>query len=458
MEALELCNSIRKEFEGISESKIPLDALPEKMQDLVLALHREENYSIEYTIASLIMAASSAIGNAVSIRIKGGWTSSPMLYLILVGRPGMGKTPPLDFAFRPIQKRDTEQTRKFMKEKEQYDAAVEGKRGKKDEGIDLPPKPVLRRTLISDFTPEAMMHALNDNQRGIVLYVDEIMGMFNSVNQYNRGQLIEQLLTAFSGKPLNVLRCNMPVPIHIEQPFINIVGTMQTTRVHELIEKGYRDNGLLDRILFVYPSSQKITDWMMDAESASSFNKYAAWWESVINKLLDFPFSMDDTTGNVSQTVLHFSADASRHFIKWRNDAIHAVNAIADDSLVDSRIMKAPMITARIALIIQLLRWACGDTHKDHVDIDSMKAAISLSEYFEGCYTAIQRFILMDGLEPRKKVFQDNVPQHFTTADAVMAGKEAGLSERSVMYALVNLAGDRIIRKLKRGEYEKLQQ
>ena len=31
------------------------------------------------------------------------------------------------------------------------------------------------------------MHALNDNQRGIVLYVDEIMGMFNSVNQYNRG-------------------------------------------------------------------------------------------------------------------------------------------------------------------------------------------------------------------------------------------------------------------------------
>ena len=267
MEALELCNSIRKEFEGISESKIPLDALPEKMQDMVLALHREENYSIEYTIASLLMAVSTAIGNTVSIRIKGGWTSCPMLYLILVGRPGMGKTPPLDFAFRPIQKRDTEQTRKFMKDKELYDAAVEGKRGNKDESIDLPPKPVLRRTLISDFTPEAMMHALNDNQRGIVLYVDEIMGMFNSV-----------------------------------------------------------------------------------------------------------------------------------------------------------------------------------------------KAAIALSEYFEGCYTAIQRFILMDGLEPQKKEFLDNVPQHFTTADAVMAGKEAGLSERSVMYALVNLTNDHIIKKLKRGEYEKLQQ
>ncbi len=457
MEALALCNSIRKEFEGIDESKIPLDALPEKMQDMVLALHREENYSIEYTIASLLMAASTAIGNAVSIRIKGGWTSSPMLYLILVGRPGMGKTPPLDFAFHPIQKRDTEQTRKYMKEKEIYDAAVDGKRSNKDDDIDLPPKPVLRRTMISDFTPEAMMHALNDNQRGIVLYVDEIMGMFNSVNQYNRGQLIEQLLTAFSGKPLNILRCNMPVPIHIEQPFINIVGTMQTTRVHELIEKGYKDNGLLDRILFVYPSSQKITDWMVDAESTSLFGRYSAWWEGIVNKLQDLPFSIDEITGNTNQTMLQFSADASRHFIKWRNDAIHAVNAIEDDSLVDSRIMKTPMITARIALVVQLLRWACGDADKDHVDITSVKSAIALSEYFEGCYTSIQRFLLMDGLEPQKKEFLDNVPQHFTTADAVMAGKEAGLSERTVMYDLVNLANDRIIRKVKRGEYEKLQ-
>lgn len=457
MEALALCNSIRKEFEGIDESKIPLDALPEKMQDMVFALHREENYSIEYTIASLLMAASTAIGNAVSIRIKGGWTSSPMLYLILVGRPGMGKTPPLDFAFRPIQKRDTEQTRKYMKEKEIYDAAVDGKRSNKDDDIDLPPKPVLRRTMISDFTPEAMMHALNDNQRGIVLYVDEIMGMFNSVNQYNRGQLIEQLLTAFSGKPLNILRCNMPVPIHIEQTFINIVGTMQTTRVHELIEKGYKDNGLLDRILFVYPSSQKITDWMVDAESTSSFGRYSAWWEGIVNKLQDLPFSIDEITGNTNQTMLQFSADASRHFIKWRNDAIHAVNAIEDDSLVDSRIMKTPMITARIALVVQLLRWACGDADKDHVDITSVKSAIALSEYFEGCYTSIQRFLLMDGLEPQKKEFLDNVPQHFTTADAVMAGKEAGLSERTVMYDLVNLANDRIIRKVKRGEYEKLQ-
>ena len=106
MDALELCNSLRMEFEGVYENKIPLDAFPAKLQDMVLTLARQENYSIEYTLASLLVAASTAIGNAVNICIRGGWISNAAMYMILVGRPGMGKTPPLDFAFRPIRKHD----------------------------------------------------------------------------------------------------------------------------------------------------------------------------------------------------------------------------------------------------------------------------------------------------------------------------------------------------------------
>ena len=61
MDSLDLCNSIRMEFEGIIENKIPLDVFPAKLQDMVLALARQENYSIEYTMASLIAAASTAM-------------------------------------------------------------------------------------------------------------------------------------------------------------------------------------------------------------------------------------------------------------------------------------------------------------------------------------------------------------------------------------------------------------
>ncbi len=458
MDSLDLCNSIRMEFEGVIENKIPLDVFPAKLQDMVLALARQENYSIEYTMASLIAAASTAIGNAVNIRIRGGWVSSPILYMILVGRPGMGKTPPLDFAFRPIRKRDTKVIKQFKIDMENYNSILENQKGKKDERPPLPSKPILKRTIISDFTPEALIRALNDNPRGVAVYVDEIMGMFNAVNQYSKGQLIEQLLTAFSGKPLDVSRCSMPIPIHIERPLINIVGTMQTTRVHELVDKGYKDNGLLDRIIFVYPSSQEISDWPIDEDStASSFEKYSALWEDIINRICEICFITDENNDYALQNVLNFSPEAGAYFTDWRNGLIHKVNQIKDDGLVDSRVMKIPMITARLALVFQILRWACGEVHKDFVDIDSIKSAIRLSSYFEDCYSNIQRFMLMESIEPQKKELLDNVPVLFSTAEAIQAGKEVGLSERSVMYMLVNLTTSKVVRKVKRGEYEKLQ-
>ena len=54
MDSLDLCNAIRMEFGGILEDKIPLNAFPAKIQDMVLALARQENYSIEYMMASLL--------------------------------------------------------------------------------------------------------------------------------------------------------------------------------------------------------------------------------------------------------------------------------------------------------------------------------------------------------------------------------------------------------------------
>lgn len=453
MDSLDLCNGIRMESEGVIEKNIPLDCLPAKIQDMVLMLSRQENYSIEYTMASLLIAASSAIGNSIKIHIRGGWKSSPILYMILVGRPGMGKTPPLDFAFRPIRKHDSKAIKQFRLDMEHYNSIIECTKGKKEDGASLPPKPILKRTIISDFTPEALIRALDDNKRGIVVYVDEIMGMFNAVNQYNKGQLIEQLLTVHSGKPLDISRCSMPFPIRIDDPFITLVGTMQTTRIHELVDKGYQDNGLMDRIIFVYPSSRNISDWQIDEEdSSSSFDKYSSLWESIIYQLLELPFQEGETN-----SILRFSTDAKIHFTDWRNSITRPMNMIENDNMVDSRVFKSPLITARIALVIQLLRWACKESPKDFVDIDSIKSAIRLTEYFESCYKRIQTFMTEESLNSQKKDLLDYLSKVFTTNEAIKAGEEVGLSRRSVMYILSELIDKKVIRKIKRGEYEKLQ-
>lgn len=45
-------------------------------------------------------------GSPDNIRIKGHWTTNAALYIIMVGRPGLSKTPPLEAVFRPLRKRD----------------------------------------------------------------------------------------------------------------------------------------------------------------------------------------------------------------------------------------------------------------------------------------------------------------------------------------------------------------
>lgn len=73
-------------------SDFPLHAFPKKILEMANGLADSESFHIEYLLVSMVSAIASATGNALQIRIKGGWTSSPIFYIILVGRPGLGKT------------------------------------------------------------------------------------------------------------------------------------------------------------------------------------------------------------------------------------------------------------------------------------------------------------------------------------------------------------------------------
>ena len=453
---------IWEEIEDASKdgTTIPLEAFPVKIQEMAKVLVEYENYNQDYLLVSMLSAVATAIGNTCQIKIKGCWTSSPILYIILVGRPGVGKTPPLDFAFKPIRAHDYKLLKKYKEDDEAYSLFMEKRKNRKISysQSEIPEIPILQRTVISDFTPEALMQAHNVNQRGIVAFVDEIMGMFNTVNQYSKGQLIEQLLTAHSGKPLDITRCSLDIPVHIEQPCINIIGTTQTKRVHELVDKGYSDNGLIDRILFSYPKRHTISPWQLHViEDGYDGRVCFDQWEMVVNAILSLPCHYDEETGVVVPRVINFTTEAQEHFFEWRNQTVEYINNIKDDALIDGRIMKTHLNTARLALVIQMMRWACGEAGNGYVDIKSVKAAIQLSDYFEECYARLQKYMAIDSIKPEKKILLDGLEQKFTTADALKVGEEMGLSERSVMYTLTDLLTMKVVRKIKRGEYEKLQ-
>lgn len=453
MDALEICNKLRSEASGVATSGIPLDVFPQKMQQMILDLARTENYSIEFTATSLISAMAAAVGNSCNIRIKGNWITSPILYVILVGRPGVGKTPPLNFAYKPLHDIDTEEHHKFKALKNEYAAIVERNKGKKrTEWESLPPVPVLHKNIMNDFTPEILMRNHDANLRGVAVVVDEIMGLFNTINRYNNSSFVQQMLSAHNGLPVDVSRCNLDCPLRIDYPCIQIVGTIQTGIVHELYDMGFKKNGFLDRFLITYPKGLKIAPWVkVPKQDAAIIERPFRVWKEIIDKAVALPF----TEGIFN--VLDFSDEAIDIFYDWQNEDIERQNAITDEKMIDSRAAKVPLNTARLALIFQLFRWACDESHKDFVDAESVNAAIRMSDYFEKSYKRMDDLVLTEATDPVKKQVLDSLGNKFVTAEAVKAGADFGFARRTVMYMLKDFCQRNFIIKDKQGNYEKVQ-
>lgn len=317
-------------------------------------------------------------------------------------------------------------------------------------------EPVLSRTILSDFTPEVLIQVHNNNPRSVVILVDEIMGMFNSANRYNNGQLIEQLLSAWSGSPLDVTRVGNPVPIHIENPCINIIGTTQTRRIRELLKKGYEENGLLDRILFVLPRSQKIARWNIEDDELPREKTNGAKWAAILDKVFALDYQTDEQSGEKTPHLLHFDRKAKVYLYDWQNSIIDASNEADTETEGESRRMKHNTHVVRLALLLQVLRYARGESHLQYVDVHSVKGAIRLNDYFEDSLQRIREAVANDICDEPAKELLSLLGETFGTADAIEAGRQMKVSERSVMNYLKELIKSRLVRKVRQGQYEKI--
>ena len=89
-DTIHLTNMLRSEVEGIPETGLPLDAFPDKIQEIILNLARYENFNVEYTASIILSAVATAIGRVENLPIplydagrssRARKDSSPRFYL-----------------------------------------------------------------------------------------------------------------------------------------------------------------------------------------------------------------------------------------------------------------------------------------------------------------------------------------------------------------------------------------
>lgn len=429
----------------------PLEIFPKAIRDIIEALEEYENYNIDFTSASFLTVFAAAMGNTWSVRFMTGWVSRPIIYMVLVGSPSCGKTPPLQQAVAPLLKLDGEYDMIYCKEMETY-RRWERMSAKQHEKHSLPEEmkmPQRKCHVVVDSTVEALIGALRDNPRGVLIYKDEIDSLLSNFNRYN-GSDEGYFLSLFSGTPFKYSRKSTNEHIFLPSPYCSIIGTTQPGRLGEQFGGKRMMNGFSSRFLKVYPKIDEMPSWN-DEEMPENVLEQ---WEAIIRKVVTVTPSTDQE-GKATSIELMFSQEAKLRVIQWKDDVNNKVYAETDSDAVRALCGKLETYLVRFCLVIQIMHGICGESGMDEIEPKTAELAIRLIEYFRNMESRIAPEIETGILDNRFTELLGNLRDSFTAAEAVREALQLGISESSVKRFLRD-GGRGFVKKKSHGCYRKI--
>lgn len=429
----------------------PLEIFPKAIRDIIEALEEYENYNVDFTSASFLTVFAAAMGNTWSVRFMTGWVSRPIIYVVLVGSPSCGKTPPLQQAVAPLLKLDGEYDMIYCKEMETY-RRWERMSAKLREKHSLPEEmkmPQRKCHVVVDSTVEALIGALRDNPRGVLIYKDEIDSLLSNFNRYNSSDE-GYFLSLFSGTPFKYSRKSNNEHIFLANPYCSIIGTTQPGRLGEQFGGKRIMNGFSSRFLKVYPEIDKMPSWNDTAMPDSVLEE----WERIIRKVVAATPSTDQE-GKATSIELLFSQESKLRIIQWKDEVNNKVYAETDSDAVRALCGKLETYLVRFCLVIQIMHCICGESGMDKIEPGTAELAIRLTEYFRNMESRIAPEIETGILDNRFTELLGNLRDSFTTAEAVREALQLGISESSVKRFLRD-GGRGFVKKKSHGCYRKI--
>ncbi|MCB0652177.1 MAG: DUF3987 domain-containing protein [Saprospiraceae bacterium] len=444
LESLKGSKSTEKE-----ENSFPAEIFPTALQKIIKATNDSLNFPIDFVGASMLYAASVAIGNSCKVEVLKGYQQNVSLYISIVGRRGTNKSHPLSFFLKPLEDRDEKNFEKYRIEKQEYDTNIKlSKKDRDNQQIDDPILPIWEQLLVTDFTPEALIEVHKFNKNGIGVYADELASWFKNFNRYNSGSEEQFWLSVWSGKPIRINR-KTSEPIFISLPFISVIGTIQPAVLKELA-KDRTENGFMDRILFVIPDDLKKNYWsetQLELEVEET-------WKTIITNILDIHLNQNENL-TPTPTIIKFSPEAKDILRAWQRKITDLCNESNDDILVGIY-AKLEQYSLRLALILQMLSLACGETKQTEIGVDATKGALKLIEYFKKTalkvHSIVGKATPLEKLPMDKKNLYEELPETFTTQEGVKIAENIGIPERTFKRFA---AQEDLFSNPKRGEYKK---
>lgn len=374
---------------------LPFDALPDCLRALVEDVSARQQCPPDFVAVVGLVALAGALGNRATIcpkQLDSHWEVVPNLWGAIIGRPSAMKSPAMGEAIAPLHAMGDELRKQHKQDMIEHsvdselidielkNAKEKAKKSVKDNDREkaksalrefakkLEP-PCRGRIIVNDPTVPKLGELMNENQKGLVLVRDELIGWLTSLQgeekQGDRAFYVE----AYNGNGRYTFDRIIRGTIDIESMTLSIIGGIQPSKIAPFIRgavSGKEDDGLIQRMqLTVWPDDVGTWTWNDQAP-----NKHA---------VAGFEASCNDLSERIHPGVpYHFAVDAQSLFVEWMKDIQNRARSGNVHPVMESHLLKMPKTVASLALIFELV----GDDGNT-VGKKSTAMALDFAEYLE---------------------------------------------------------------------------
>jgi hypothetical protein len=373
----------KRELPKINESDLifPIEIFPEHIQTYILECNETLDSSIDYMGCSMLWLISVVVGNSIQIEVKKGWNETATIWLAVVGKAGLGKTPSIHNIIKPLLSANNKEIKNYIKQSEKFEYydKLSAKDKKEHEEIH---KPVKTQFIANDITIEALVELHQENKNSIGVFKDELAGWFKDMNKYREGSDLEFWLSTWSGKAISLNRKTAKSSF-VDKPLVSVLGGIQPSILNGFYTEDNKDNGFMDRMLLSYPNLdiEKWNDKEMNYDTIQWYNdSIIAFYETIKHKVVEY-----DEDGDVKPKIAIIPTESKKEWIRVFNEYTDIQNSDEENEYMKSMLPKQKSYLPRFALLINCFNsFFDVDCKLDALTItkESILSAEKLSKYF----------------------------------------------------------------------------
>jgi hypothetical protein len=390
------------------EISFPIDVFPKDIQLFVAELNRTLGHSVDFMASGILWMTSLIIGNSMKVVVKRGWNECSVVWLALVGDPGVGKTPVINAIIKPLIDINSREIREYNRNNEKWQH-YEGLTKEEKQHANEVQRPKKSQFIVNDTTIEALVELHEQNPNSVGIFKDELAGWIKDMNKYRAGSDLEFHLSAFSNNPAYTTRKTVK-DNYIHSPVIPVLGGIQPKVMIKVFTDDFADNGFSDRLLLCFPEI-KVTEFTLNEIDQDLLD----WWKDYVQSLFSHvknEIQLNEDGDVVSEYVL-FSPDATDRLLEVMNELTEVQNSDETSETMKSIIPKQKTYIPRFSLLIHVLEnYSSGEVLNAPIETETVDKAYRVSKYF----IAMAHKVLGNSIEYQK--LRDSLVQRETLSDA----------------------------------------